>query len=280
MAPEGTRRRTRGGFYATITAAVKDVVEHGFDSEARVRFWMEEIRKAAVAEMVPADQLSEVLDATLRAIYRKLVDRGLIARYHPGIHRFTIERIRPQLRSELDRRILASANLIKLNREAAIQKTLQRFAGWSTSIPVGGTDAANKTKTVMEVRKALKSLPFEERRVLIDQGHKLTSSLNDILAKDGGALACTWHSHWRQRGYDYREDHKERDGLFYAVRDNWAITQGLMKRGPNGYSDEITTPGEEVFCRCYYSYVYALRDLPAEMLTARGRAALNNMRVA
>ena len=195
-----------------------------------------------------------------------------------GVERFTIERIKPSLRAELDRRILASASLIRLNRDAAIEKTIQRFQGWATSIPKGGSGAVAKRETKDDIRKSLAQLPFEERRVLIDQGHKLTSSISEILATDGGAIAGVWRSHWRQSGYDYRVDHKDRDEKVYTVRDNWAMQAGLMKVGRAGYTDDITKPGEEVFCRCYYSYLYHLRDLPASMLTAKGRAQLERVR--
>jgi hypothetical protein len=89
---------------------------------------------------------------------------------------------------------------------------------------------------------------FDERRVLVDQGHKLISAINRTVAEEGNAIAGTWHSHWRQAGYDYREDHKERDDHVYAIRGNWAIKDGLMKVGPAGYSDEITQAAEEPFC--------------------------------
>jgi hypothetical protein len=48
---------------------------------------------------------------------------------------------------------------------------------------------------------------------------------------------------------------------------------GLMNKGA-GYTDEMTKPGEEVFCRCAMQFVYALRDLPPEMLTHKGETAL------
>lgn len=163
------------------------------------------------------------------------------------MQRFTIDKVKHKLRAELDRRIVTSANLIKLNRAQAIEKTLQRFEGWATSIPIGGTKIAEKRTIKGNVATSLKQLPFEERRVIIDQGHKFVSNLNEILAHDGGAIAAVWHSHWRQKNYNYREDHKERDELIYAVRDSWAIKQGLMNKGPNGYTDDITKPGEEVF---------------------------------
>ena len=241
---------------------------------------MAALDKAARASLMPEHQMREQMQQAFRGVYRRLVENGGIAQFHPGVQRFTIQQVLPKLRAELDRRILASAQLIKLNREAAIQKTLQRFSGWSTSIPAGGTKTADRVEEKDKVRKSLAQLPFEERRVLIDQTHKLTSALNETLATGGGAIAAKWFSHWRQAGYDYREDHKERDGVVYAIRGNWALEKGLMKPGAAGFVDDITKPGEEVFCRCSYRYIYNLRSLPEDMLTAKGRDELKTTRIA
>ena len=261
-------------FYETVTAAIRDITEHGYDSEHRVQFWTEQIRAAALASLTPPEVLEKALRDTLTAAYRRNVEQGAILRHHPGISRFTLERIKPKLRPELDRRIMASANLIKLSRQASIEKTLQRFAGWSTSVPIGGSDAVEKSAVKSDIRKALVSLPYAERRVAIDQGHKLLASINEIVSVEAGALAGRWRSRWRQAGYNYREDHKERDEHVYAVRGNWALAKGLMKAGPDGYTDDITKPGEEINCRCFMVFIYALRDLPADMLTAKGKTAL------
>jgi hypothetical protein len=196
------------------------------------------------------------------------------------VARWMVERLRPQLRAELDQRIMASANLIKLNRREEMARTLGRFSGWATSIPKGGTTAADRRAVKEEIRKPLASLPYRERLVLNDQGHKLVASLNDIVAKGNGAIAYVWRSHWRQAGYDYREDHKERDGNVYALRGNWAIERGLMKVGPAGYYDDVTAVGEEVNCRCFVTALYVLRSLPQNMLTGKGRAAIAAAKVA
>lgn len=267
-------------FYETLTAAINDFIEHGFDSQERLDRWMLALEQAAKATLTPEYLMREHLEAAFRGVYQKLVKNREILTRHPGVSRFTIERLAPKLRAELDRRILSSAQLIKLNRAEAIQKTLQRFSGWSTSIPAGGSKVTDRVEEKTKVRKSLSQLPFVERRVLIDQGHKLASAINEIVAVDGGALAARWFSHYRQKGYDYREDHKERDGHVYVVRGNWALEKGLMKAGPDGYTDEITRPAEEPFCRCSYRYIYALRGLPDDMLTKKGREALQNVKVA
>jgi len=267
-------------FYETVTAAIRDFATHGFDSADRLTKWQELLRKSAEQAGASSSRMEAMLNDALKAIYRRLVERGGILQRHPGVQRWTLAKFAPRLRAELDRRIMASSQLIRLNRQQAIEQTIRRFSGWASSVPAGGSKTTDKGEVKEDVRKALASLPFVERRVLIDQGHKFTASLNNILAVDGGAIAARWFSHWRQVNYDYRPDHKERDGQVYLVRNNWAQTRGLIKVGPAGYTDQITQPGEEVFCRCSYTYIYNLRDMPDEMLTAKGREELERVRVA
>lgn len=269
-----------GSFYAVLTEAVTDMVDHGYDGEQRVEYWIGRIREAAIRTMTAPHVLQQALGDAMRAVYRAQVERGGLLRRHSGASRFTLERVAPRLRAELDRRIAASAGLIKLNRDAAVRDTEQRFAGWATSIPAGGTDVPMKAQAKAEIRKSLAQLPFRERRVAIDQAHKFSSNLSDILAVDGGAIAAMWRSHWRRAGYNYREDHKERDGRFYLVRGNWALERGLIRADGRRYTDDVTRPGEEVFCGCYYQYVHSLRALPSDMLTEKGRAELDRVRLA
>ena len=265
------------GFYRVVNEAVAWFAEHGYTSQRAVEERLERIRAAAKRQMIPEAELVRHLRERLGAIYKRLLRPGGLDQYQIGMPRFTLANVKPKLRAELDRRVLASANLIKLNREQSIQRTLQRFQGWATSIPAGGSDATKRRESATEIRKALTQLPFEERRVAIDQGHKLVSAINSIVAHDGGAIAAKWRSHWRQANYDYREDHKERDfdvsGHLYLTRDSWAHERGYVKPGKAGYLDEVTQPGEEPFCRCYCIYVFSLNKMPDDMLTEKGREA-------
>jgi len=265
-------------YQEALTAAVKEISETGFVSQERLEYWQQRLKEAAERAMGSAYEMEQALREALFVIYRRLVEKGGALKYHPGVARFTLNNLSFKLRADLDRRIMASAQLIKMNREQAIAKTLQRFSGWATSIPQGGSEAIDKNAEKLQIKKALSSLPFEERRVLIDQGHKLTASINETIALGGNAIAVVWHSHYRQSGYNYRPDHKDRDGKFYLLRGNWAQEAGLVKLGPAGYYDQITAVGEEVFCRCYATYIYNLRDLPEDMLTVKGKAALEEAR--
>jgi len=266
-------------FQEVLTAAVNDIAASGYDSPERVQRWVERIERAAADALVPEAVAQRRLRDALQATYDRFVERGGAVR--EGLaDRFTLQQVKPRLRLELDRRILASADLIKLNRREAISDTLRRFRGWATSIPPGGSRAVDKADEKRDIRKGLTQLPFRERRVAIDQGHKFLSNLSEIIATDGGAIAGTWRSRWRQPGYDYRKDHKDRDGEVFLVRGSWAQREGLVRPGPAGYADQVTKPGEEVFCRCKYQWLFNLRDLPADMLTAKGRASLAQVRLA
>jgi hypothetical protein len=263
-------------FYEVVTAAIADLSECGFDSQARLDGWLRRLEAAARQALVSEQVLQEALKAALVGTYRRLLEGGL-ARRHRGIDQYTLASIKPKLRAELDRRILAAAGLIRLNREASVARTLQRFAGWATSIPLGGTEVPRRREATRSVRKGVAALPFEERRVIVDQSYKLVSAINDLVATDGGAIAAVWR-HVKEANYDARPEHLARDGKVFVLRDNWALKKGYMKLSGARYMDQVTAPGEEIFCRCRYEYLYTLRDLPGRMLTERGRVALAQAR--
>ncbi|MHC1998526.1 hypothetical protein ACYPU8_26920 [Klebsiella pneumoniae] len=273
-------------FTSTVREAVKFFLRNGYTSRQELEQWQAIIRQAAESE-TDDDYMSMVSDR-LRKAYDLQVSKARALERHKGLSRFTLNYMEPKLRSELDRRILASADLIKLNRTAAINKTVQRFSGWATSIPVqdyvgGGLSPSSRSGVNYNcdhIQKSAQQVDYEARRVMIDQSHKLIANIDNIIATGNNAIAAEWHSHWRQPGYDYREDHKERDKLIYLIRGNWAQKNGYVKAGPAGYLDEITQPGEEVFCRCYVTYLYNLRSIPEGMLTQKGRKFLESMKAA
>lgn len=273
-------------FTRTVREAVKFFLRNGYTSRQELERWQAIIRQAAESE-TDDDYMSMVSDR-LRKSYDLQVSKAGALEHHKGLSRFTLNYMEPKLRSELDRRILASADLIKLNRTAAINKTVQRFSGWATSIPVqdyvgGGLSPSSRSGVNYNcdhIQKSAQQVDYEARRVMIDQSHKLIANIDNIIATSNNAIAAEWHSHWRQAGYDYREDHKERDKLVYLIRGNWAQKNGYVKAGSAGYLDAITQPGEEVFCRCYVTYLYNLRSIPEDMLTQKGRKFLESMKAA
>jgi hypothetical protein len=255
-------------FQDVLKAAVKDFTEHGYDNPERLGTWIRKLREAITVGQPRKNDA--VVRRSLATVYKRLMQGG-IRKYHPGVAQFRINAIEPMLRQELNRRILASADLIVLNRDQAIEKTLQRFSGWATSVPTGGSRVVDKRDVKDEITKAFRSQDYEGRRLAIDQGHKLIANVSAIVAEQTGAIAAKWR-HVHQSGYDGRPDHEARDGKVYAIRGNWAIKDGLMNKGA-GYTDEITEPAFEPYCRCWYEYCISLTELPDSMLTQKGRQA-------
>lgn len=275
----GVAQPRSGAFYKILTEAVADITNNGFDGQKRLDFWLGKLTMAAQGVLVPQAVLEDELKQALSRVYHRAVTNGKLLKVHKGIGRFTLDAVKPKLRSQLDQRIAASANLIKLNRKASIERTLSRFSGWATSIPAGGSTLVNKVEEAGKIRRAIAGLPFEERRVVIDQGHKLNAAVSDIIAVDGGAIAGRWvHVMERSHAYTPRPDHVERNGVIYVIRGNSALDMGLMKLDGHKYTDQITAPGEEVYCRCSYEYLYNLRDLPKAMLTQKGTDELARVR--
>lgn len=252
------------------------MVENGFDQQ-RLDRWLVELRRAAIDALVPDSQIQEYLRESLERTFQRTLSPSVLSRKHKDVPKFTLEQIAPKLRAALNQRVLASANLIKLDRTASIERTLQRFAGWASSVPAGGSPITNRRETAESVRRSIAGLPYEERRVVIDQGHKLAASINDILATDGGAIAMQWQHIVPGPHYDSRPEHLARDGKIFLIRNSWAHKDGLVKPAGHPYLDEIDPPGMKIFCSCTGTYLYSLRALPSEMLTEKGYAALKNV---
>ena len=220
-------------FQETLTAAVQDLTENGFTDYAQIENWLKKLRIAAERDAGKLSELDKAIRAALKKAYEDCLKPAAIKRTHPDMpKRFDISKLNGQMREELRKSIDVSASLIRRNRQAAIDKTLQRFEGWASSVPAGGSDAVSRRESKAEIQKSLKQLSYDERRVNIDQSHKLAASINNIIAKGSGAIAVKWRSHWRQPGYNYRPDHKDRDMQIYLLRGNWAQEKGLIKPGP------------------------------------------------
>lgn len=260
-------------FRNLLSEGVRKFAEGGYSSEADLQDWLVRLH-AALEREIPTDEESRAdLKRILEAVYAREVGGGL-ARKIPDIERYTLDRVAPHLRAELDRRIFAGADLIRLNKRAAVEKTLQRFAGWVSSVPPEGAIKPDVRGIVSDIGKSVAQLKFERRRVAIDQGHKLSAAVAHVVARGSGAIAAIWHDRGEHdHGYDARPEHLKRSGNLFLVRDSWALDEGLVRK-PAGvkYTDEFEQPAELPYCSCYYEYITTPQRLPKEFLTGRGRA--------
>ena len=250
---------------------LKRFAEEGPPSEVELQVWLERLQRDLEIEMPTDDENRKALRDILEGIYARDVDRGGISKRIPGVDRYTIQQVLPRLRAELDRRIFAAADLIRINKAQRKAQTLQRFAGWITSIPVGGSNETDLRAAASEIAKPIAQVKFEARRVAIDQGHKLSAAVAHIVAEQNGAIAAIWHDRGQyDHGYDARPEHLKRSGKVFLVRDSWAAKEGLVARG-GAYTDSVTQPAEEVYCSCWWEWITTPHRLPADLLTAKGR---------
>ena len=263
-------------FSDVLREAVADFAERGYESEAQLQDWVSRIRSAAEADLVPEDRVEEEVRRVLGTVYDRLIERGGIFQRHPDVGRFTVERLRPAARAELQRAIFASAGLIRLNRTRAVEETVQRFAGWATSVPRGGSENVRRRDVQVGTRRELQKLAYEARRVGVDQGHKFAASLDRILADESGAIAGQWHHHYVRYP---RPEHVARDRRWYVIRDGWAYRDGLIRPiDGNGFLEDHDQAGEKILCRCSVLYRTELGRVPTEMLTGKGRRMLESAR--
>lgn len=265
-------------YFQVVTEAVAAISAEGYVSPEQIAYWTEEIRKAAERSMRSQAQVDDAVRDALGAIFRRQVDQAGVLTRMPGVSAYTLQRMRPELHAELGRRVAASIDLIKLNREEAVRLTQKRFAGWATSVPVGGSETVDRVAEKTQIRKALASQPFEARRVIIDQSAKLVESINTTVATNGGAIGAVWQSHKFQAGYNGRPDHNALDGKFFLLKSSWAKDAGLVKPNGDGYTEDVTQPSILPFCKCHWVWRFSLRSIPPECLTEKGREALAEAR--
>lgn len=258
-------------FRELLTAAINDLAATGYTSAERIAGWIERLRNAAERELGPDWQIDVDVRQGFTSLFERFVDGVKLPEYVEGIGRFTKAMIKPKLYAELDRRILAAANLIKRNKREAVAQTLRRFEGWSTSIPPGGDDTIDRRETKAMLGKELRDYKYQRRFVNTDQGHKLVANVAALVAEEAGAIAGIWNSHGaHDPSYAARKEHLARDGKIYLIRGSWAQRDGLVKP-VHGYVDNIDSPAQLPNCRCWMTYLTSPRKLPDAYLTKRGQ---------
>jgi hypothetical protein len=265
-------------FRELLTDAINELSRVGYLNPAEIEEWLMVLRAAAERDLGPENYIDSDVRAGFERLFNRFVDGVKLPEHVEGVDRFTKHMIKPKLWGELDRRIKASADLIKMHRREAIERTMRRFQGWATALPPGGDDTIDRRETKTLLGQDLVNYRYHRRFVDTDQGHKLIANVANIVAVEAGAIAGTWHSHGAtDPSYNARVDHLDRDGKTYLIRDSWAHRQGLVKP-VNGYLDQITAPAVEPNCRCWLTYHTSPRRLPDAFLTKRGQEWIEESR--
>ncbi len=154
-----------------------------------------------------------------------------------------------------------------------------RLEQFLEQVPRGGTKDKAAKSQITEIKKELRQLAKWEKLFSVYKANSLAAEIEYIFSLQGNPLAAIWHySKLDEQGeYQKTYDHEACDGKVYAVRGNWAIEKGLMKAGAHGYINDSTRPAQEVGCMCRLQWVYNLRSLPSDMITAKGRSELERV---
>ncbi|EOF7241506.1 hypothetical protein ACK04L_002913 [Enterobacter roggenkampii] len=92
----------------------------------------------------------------------------------------------------------------------------------------------------------------------------LLNTVDHLNAIDNNAIAAIWMAR-------KCSEHASRNGEVYAIKGSWALKKKMMKVGPVGYLNDTPLPRS---CGCYLTYIYNLRSLPDNMLTANANKIL------
>lgn len=263
-------------FTDALREAIK-AAKAGAPSATQVETWIIALRNALLAS-TPSDAAVDTgVRRALEAFAKRAASKTRIKRTQRGVDigRFTIDRIAPEFRDDLDRKILESVNLIKLDRDRAVAETLQRFQGWLSSVPLSGADEPTRKIAAHIAQPATRSR-FEVHRVETDQGHKLMAAISETIAQQTKAIAGIWHDHGVvDKSYHARPEHVARSGKVFLLKKSWARDMGLVKPGAAGFYEDLPDKAAQLpFCRCWLEFLHDLDDLPPDMLTVKGTKAL------
>jgi hypothetical protein len=147
-------------------------------------------------------------------------------------------------------------------------------------VPIGGTKDRAITGQVSEIKEEIRQLAKWDKLFNIYKAESFPSEVEYLFALEGKPIAAIWRYSEADEQGEYRKtySHKERDGRVYVVRDNWALAKGLMTAEPYGYIDEVSHPNQEIGCMCSLQWLYAISDLPTNMVTEKGVSELKRVR--
>lgn len=266
-------------FRALLIEGLRHFSQRGYRSEAELQEWIMRLHAALEREVPSDDESKQMLGRVLGRVFERDLKSG-IAKRVPGVSRYTLDRVAPNLRAELDRRIFAGADLIRLRKREAIDTTLARFSGWASSVPPAGTFDFSERAQSKRIAKDITQLKFEWRRLAIDQGHKLSAAVTHTVAMGEGAIGGVWHDRGEDDpNYDADPHHLARSGKWFLLRESWAMEQGLIRRGSAPYYDDIDAVAQRPYCSCWMTWETSPGGLPSEMLTAKGRAWVSGVRL-
>ena len=133
-------------FRKLLMEGLRKFATEGYRSELELQEWVARLHLALEREIPSDEESNRMLATVLGSAYARELKSGIFKRV-PGVSQYMLDRVAPYLRAELDKRIFASADLIRLRKRAVIDTTLQRFSGWVSSVPPEGPSISARERS-------------------------------------------------------------------------------------------------------------------------------------
>lgn len=229
------------------------------------------------------DSLGPDLRREYKRVYYKFVNGGYKLT-HPTIQGYKITDLKPEYRKAVQNSVDNSLALIKTQNAEFMAQMEARFRNWATipSAEIRG-DSANPDRMkaylkneVLKLPEVKESITAHQQFIIVDQTRKLLANMDEITAKQGGAIGFIWHNRRDGRvvgrpGGMYPEptekhgDHWKREGQLYLIKDSWAVVRKMLKKVDGVLYDtdlDDGKPGIPIGCRCWAEYIYAIELIP------------------
>lgn len=212
-----------------------------------------------------------------------------IPKRNVGIASYKLKDLNPKFEKAYKVASLNSLRLIKTQNEETMVKLRRRFADWMSVQNSGGKNIKLEEKDILPDSKHM-------RFILRDQTNKLSANIDNIVAKEYEAIAFQWKTRNDNRvvgkpGGKYPDTNKQdkthgnhwdrRDKFFYYAA-TWATKAKLLELDEFVSSNRAIPdgmPGVPIGCRCWAKNYYRLADLPAELISERGKEYLKHERI-
>lgn len=194
---------------------------------------------------------------------------------HLGLATYKLSDLNNLFKKQYEAQINASLGLIRTHNDENMLKLKRRFYDWVTLKNTG--DDKEKLRKMVELPKDKKT-----KFLLKDQTNKLAAGIDNIIANHYKPIAFQWKTRndnkvvGKPGGVNPKVtdpkihgDHWARKDKFYYYPNNEYVKKGYLNL--NNFAGSINNikdgmPGIPIGCRCYAKFIYALEDLPKNLI--------------
>lgn len=199
--------------------------------------------------------------------------------HNKGLKGWRLEKIKPALRKEYKKSLLANILLITTQNESMMSLLRSRFTDWI--LKSSRDQNADSLKKALDITQATAKVNKRVNMIIKDQTRKSLNTYDEVVAKEYEAIGFIWNTRRDKKvvgnptglypgnGNEKHRNHYERQGKFYFYKDTWAIKKGLINTKAKNFKwaeFEDGMPGIPINCRCFAYNIYDIEDVPKEFL--------------